>query len=100
MLFNRNPHWPKHAFAFKGGSVGAPTTYAPPAPPAASNAAAVQAKADARQQMLMKQGITSTILNPNPAKTGQSGTLLGSPGSYFKQQQGAGLGKNSLLGGG
>lgn len=42
---------------------GTPTTFAPPAPPTAANAAAVQASADARQKANEKKGIASTLLS-------------------------------------
>ena len=77
-------------------STGTPTTYAPPAPPTAANAAAVQASADARQKNLEKQGLGATILsqgfssNQNQ-QNGPGGTLL---------QAGAQQQKNTLLGGG
>ena len=94
MLLHHNPFFPKHTFAFKGGSdPGKPTTYAPPAPPTAANAAAVQAGADARSHAAEKQGLTSTLLgnskepkNPwdgtintgtNTANTSGGGALLG-----------------------
>jgi hypothetical protein len=72
-------------------SVSAPTTYAPPAPPTASNAAAVQASADARQKALEKQGLTSTILGQQA-----SSNALGT--GMFTQPQGQK--QNTLLGGG
>lgn len=64
---------------------GTPTTYAPPAPPTAANAAAVQAAADARQKNLEKKGLNSTLLNSDktggnmfaPAQPGQKNTPLG-----------------------
>lgn len=65
---------------------GTPTTYAPPAPPTAANAAAVQASADARQKANEKKGISSTLLSDPTA--GQPLTS-GNP-----------TGKNTLLGGG
>lgn len=70
--------------------MSAPTTYAPPAPPTAANAAAVQASADARQKALEKQGLTSTIL-------GQQASANALGGSTFSQPQAP---KNTLLGGG
>lgn len=83
----------------KNSSPGTPTTYAPPAPPTAANAAAIQASVDQRQKMLQKQGLTSTLLKgQKQLPTGQSGTLLGSAGSAFAPA--AGGQKNSLLGGG
>ena len=77
----------------KGPSVGTPTTYAPPAPPTAANAAAVQASADAQQKALEKKGISSTILG------GQAASALGAsmPGGSFMPNNGQ---KNTLLGGG
>lgn len=78
----------------KQPSAGTPTTYAPPAPPTAANAAAVQASADARQKALEKQGVASTILGQQAAAVsgaGQaSGNLFGTPPAQ----------KNTLLGGG
>lgn len=65
---------------------GTPTTYAPPAPPTAANAAAVQASADARQKALEKKGIASTLLTD---PTGGMPLTSGGP-----------TGKNTLLGGG
>lgn len=70
-------------------SVGQPTIYAPPAPPTAANAAAVQASADARRKASEKQGIASTLLSDSKSG-GDPTTIL----------YGANLTKNSLLGGG
>jgi hypothetical protein len=71
---------------------GTPTTYAPPAPPTAANAAAVQAAADAKQKALEKSGINSTLLSQlAPGQGDPTGTLLSSGGAQKK---------NSLLGGG
>lgn len=67
---------------------GAPTTYAPPAPPTAANAAAVQAAADARQKNLEKKGLNSTLLSP----------AVSNAGNMFAPAQPSQ--KNSLLGGG
>ena len=72
-------------------STGTPTTYAPPAPPTAANAAAVQASADARQKALEKQGITSTILGEQAGATLGTGNQFGGP---------TGQKPNTLLGGG
>lgn len=77
------------------GNPGTPSTYAPPAPPTASNAAAVQASADARQKALQKEGLNSTILGGQAASAGGNADQL----NLLKQQQNAGP-KNSLLGGG
>jgi hypothetical protein len=67
---------------------GTPTTYAPPAPPTAANAAAVQASADARQKALEKTGITSTLLSQTAPADDPANPL------------GTGQPKNNLLGGG
>lgn len=74
--------------------VGTPTTYAPPAPPTAANAAAVQAAADARQKALDKKGISSTLLNSGQ-QAGMSGTDAGNLFRAANPGQ-----KNTLLGGG
>jgi len=70
-------------------SVGTPTTYAPPAPPTAANAAVVQAEADAKQKANEKQGLSSTLLQSGLAGTSGTNPLTGLP-----------TGKNNLLGGG
>lgn len=81
-----HPFFPKHAFLFKsaffskpgmpgydpirnavagtakGGGASGPAPQAPPAPPTASDAAVVQAGADAREQSLKKKGVNSTLL--------------------------------------
>jgi hypothetical protein len=84
-----NPHFPRHAFVFKGGLGAAANTpiAAPPAPPASESSLEVtQAKMDARKQAKNRQGIASTILagglsgNSNtsaPAAAGGKTTLLG-----------------------
>lgn len=77
-------------------SSGTPTNYAPPAPPTASNAAAVQASADARQKALEKQGLTSTILGQQAGAAGTNN--LGNSGTFMPPA--SGNGKQSLLGGG
>lgn len=76
----------------KGSTPGAPAVYAPPAPPTAANAAAVEASADARQKAEEEQGITSTILGGQAAS--------GGTGDLMNPKNGAGFAKNSLLGGG
>lgn len=74
-------------------SQGVPTTYAPPAPPTAANAAAVQAAADARQKSLQKKGINSTLLNQdNNATADKTGGNMFAPATPTQ--------KNTLLGGG
>lgn len=71
---------------------GTPTAFAPPAPPTAANAAAVQASADAKQKAMEKSGITSTLLSQTAPGLGDpTGTLLSSGGQNKK---------NPLLGGG
>lgn len=72
---------------------GSPSTYAPPAPPTAANAAAVQASADAKQRANEKQGLTSTLL-----QGGEQGDPSSLGGSVFNQP--GGQQKNTLLGGG
>lgn len=70
--------------------VSAPTTYAPPAPPTAANAAAVQASADARQKALEKKGLTSTILGEQASANSLGGSNFNQPSQKT----------NTLLGGG
>ena len=70
---------------------GTPTAFAPPAPPTAANAAAVQASADARQKALEKQGLNATLLGASAGGAGQAGS---NPFATNSQP------KNTLLGGG
>lgn len=95
-MINPSLIWPPCAFRFKGGApaIPAPQVYAPPAPPTASNAAAVQASADAKQKALEKEGINSTVLG------GQAASGSGSAEGLALLKQGNAAPKNTLLGGG
>lgn len=93
----RHPCFPRDFRLLKGGGTGTPTTYAPPAPPTAANAATIQAQADARQKALEEQGINSTLLKGTAGQStsAQQGQLAA--GGFFAPQSPA---KNNLLGGG
>lgn len=77
----------------KSQNPGSPVSYAPPAPPTAANAAAVQAAADAKQKALEKKGIGSTLLSQEntPGAGAQTGNLF-APAQANN--------KSTLLGGG
>jgi hypothetical protein len=94
MIRRFDSQWPVHAFRRKGGTPGNATTYAPPAPPTASNAAAVQAAADAKQKAMEQTGLTSTILG------GQAASASGSVSGMNLLRQNLTQQRNTLLGGG